>query len=485
MGLSGAIFGVDPVQAQRQQAYSDAFRQQKIQETMAASNNIHKSIALLLDPNTMQPLPGKEADVAQLRTQLGQLDGYVKNLYNPKFDPQTGAITEDPIHKLTDKLHLTHAPAQPYTDYAGAPQPKPVSPGTVTTPVNKTAGQQLSDLQDITARFSAAAPDNPYLIHKRQQVQAGATPEQAQQSLEISMGIEPKATADKSSENWQRFDAKLPDGRQVTLMQNTKDGRITDLAGKPVADDLLSGAQLVPKTPPRPKTQYDQQKEEFAKSLGKTVDQLTWPEEQEFIKKRNPFGSARLGIAYEQLKLTRLMDELKQNDSDFKAFETINKQLSPLEKIQTAAANADQYTANPSGPGDVALVFAFIEATKPSSGFRFTETERKWILGSRGIVDGAMTRIQQGFTGETLAPEQRAQMTQIIKTAGSQVQQESNKLLQSAAQFKPKAAAAASTEVNGKKRVSLKKAMALPQNKGKSEAQVRADIESHNYEVAP
>src|SRR6185503_16850920 len=102
--LSGAVLGVDPQKYQQEQTLNQGYRQQKIADTMAASNNLHKSIALLLDPNTMQPLPGKEQQVADLRNQLGQLEGYVKNLYNPKFDPQTGAVAEDPLHKFTDKL---------------------------------------------------------------------------------------------------------------------------------------------------------------------------------------------------------------------------------------------------------------------------------------------------------------------------------------------------------------------------------------------
>src|SRR5216117_406943 len=113
-GVAGAVgdtAGVQRIQDQRnrQQAFSDTFRQQKIADTMAASNELHKHLALLLDPKTLNALPGEENNVAQLRTQLGQLDGYVKNLYNPNFDPQKGAITEAPLHKLGDLLHMTKA----------------------------------------------------------------------------------------------------------------------------------------------------------------------------------------------------------------------------------------------------------------------------------------------------------------------------------------------------------------------------------------
>jgi hypothetical protein len=424
---------------QHNQALSDAYRQQKIQDTMAASNNLHKSIALLLDPDTMQPLPGKEQQVSQLRTQLGQLDGYVKNLYNPKFDPQKGMVTEDPLHKVTDFLHLTKPPAQPYTDYTGAPSvTAPVTPGTVTTPVNKTAGQQLSDLQDITARFTSTPSDNPLLTKKKQELQAGASPDEAQQALRVAMGIEAKPTIDKAT----KYQPQLTETTDPKTGQKHYYRVPMEEGAKPEEVDF-GGQVVTPKTSIRPKTQYDQQKEEYAHSLGKDVSQLTWPEEQKFIKDRNPLGTAHLGISYELMKVAQASQQLKENDSDFKAFQGILKDLSPFEKIQTAANRADTYVTTPSAPGDVALTFAFIEATKSSSGFRFTETERKWIVGARGVIDGIATKINQGFTGETLAPDQRIQMAQIIKTAAKQSQGDANNLLHGAAQFKPKAAAAA------------------------------------------
>ena len=494
--LSGAVLGVDPQKYQQEQTLNQGYRQQKIADTMAASNNLHKSIALLLDPNTMQPLPGKEQQVADLRNQLGQLEGYVKNLYNPKFDPQTGAVAEDPLHKLTDKLHLTKPPVQPYTD-SGAPQSNPAA---VTTPVNKTAGQQLSDLKNIVSQSQDTAPLTDEAA-KRQQVQAnidnvrtllkkyGATDDTIQSVTEGMLGGA-KPSAEKPPKYFSQL-ATTTDkaGKTHAYRVPMEEGSKAEEVTFPEDQNFNN-----PKASVRPKSQYDQQKEEFAKSLGKTADQLTWPEEQEFIKKRNPFGDARLGISYALLKVAQANQALKENDSDFKAFQGIQKDLTPFEKINTAASNADTYVTSPSAPGDVALTFAFIEATKPSSGFRFTETERKWIIGTRGLIDGVATKINQGFTGETLSPDQRLQMAQIIKSAANQSQKDANKLLQGAGQFKPKAAAAAAgnTPSNGtqsstqtKKKVSLKKAMALPQNAGKSEADVRKDIESHNYEVAP
>src|SRR5215469_11271879 len=91
----------------RRQKFADSQRQAEIQKYMGVSNNIHKHLALLMNPDTMTPLPGKEQEVASLQQNLSQVDAYVKNLYNPGFDFNKGAMVESPIHKLGDKLHLT------------------------------------------------------------------------------------------------------------------------------------------------------------------------------------------------------------------------------------------------------------------------------------------------------------------------------------------------------------------------------------------
>lgn len=102
-------------QRERQQAFGDDFRKQQITQYMQVGNNIHKQIALLLNPDTMQPLPGKEQQVATLRQNMTDVDAYIKKLYDPNFNPLPQG--EDPLHKLTDKLHLTHKPqAKPSPD---------------------------------------------------------------------------------------------------------------------------------------------------------------------------------------------------------------------------------------------------------------------------------------------------------------------------------------------------------------------------------
>lgn len=164
-GIAGAIIGVDPEQQQRKRQLADAQRQNEITKYMGVSNNIHKHLALLMNPDTMQPLPGKEQEVAGLRQNLQQVDAYVKNLYNPQFDVTKGAMTESPIHRLGDILHVTKQPAS-----------------------TKPVGEQIKDLKDIGDKFAT----EPSLLN----------PDEQRKAARINAKLEPAAAPEKpESEN--------------------------------------------------------------------------------------------------------------------------------------------------------------------------------------------------------------------------------------------------------------------------------------------
>jgi hypothetical protein len=105
------------------------------------------------------------------------------------------------------------------------------------------------------------------------------------------------------------------------------------------------------------------------------------------------------------------------------------------------AERADEYVNKPTGAGDIALTLAFVDAIKPGTGFRFTDTERKWMVAeSRGVIDGALAKINQGYTGQTLTPEQRVNERNIIKQAAAQADQQRNKTLSGFGQINPRVA---------------------------------------------
>lgn len=119
----------------RKKSLSDEERTRQKGMFEAASHNIQKHVALLLNPDTMQPMPGKEAQVAQLRGEMNRINEHLTKFSDPNFNPQTGMVNEDPIHKLTDKLHLTKPPAQ-----------------------NVTAAQQMQDLKGIQQKYAEEPP---------------------------------------------------------------------------------------------------------------------------------------------------------------------------------------------------------------------------------------------------------------------------------------------------------------------------------------
>jgi hypothetical protein len=139
------------------------------------------------------------------------------------------------------------------------------------------------------------------------------------------------------------------------------------------------------------------------------------------------------------------------------------------------------------------LTLAFFDAIK-TTGVRFTKQEQDFIIGSRGVVDGAQAKLDGGFSGTLYGPpgsEQRALIAGIVKKAGQQAQKQQGTVVRGAGAFKPRVAAAiagagsntSSTPSKGAR--SLKQAMALPINKGKTAQQVTDDLKLHGYEVKP
>jgi hypothetical protein len=92
---------------QRRQQFSDTGRNQQIQQYMGIANNIQKHLALNLDPDTMQPIKGKEQQVQQMRTDLQKTNDLVKNLYNPQFQLPAGVDDLQKYLAMPDKQILT------------------------------------------------------------------------------------------------------------------------------------------------------------------------------------------------------------------------------------------------------------------------------------------------------------------------------------------------------------------------------------------
>jgi hypothetical protein len=166
---------------------------------------------------------------------------------------------------------------------------------------------------------------------------------------------------------------------------------------------------------------------------------LTFDQERDFVKQmalaRNPFGQAHLDIAEKGLNL-------REQESGFKDFLALQKQLTPIERVISTASEAPGYVSNPTGPGDVALTLAFFDAIK-TTGVRFTKQEQDFIVGSRGFMEGMQAKFNHGFEGTVFSPDQRKLIAGIVKKAGDTAAQQKNTLVGGAKSFNPKAAAAA------------------------------------------
>jgi hypothetical protein len=215
----------------RKQEWSDERRRATIGQYMGVANNLQKSLALLLNPDTMQPMPGKEQQVAQIRQQLGEVDSYIRNLYNPSFNLDTGKVYEDPLHKLAVKLHLAKPPAQ-----------------------NATAGEQIRALRAIQERYGELPPSidtaeqhrtrEQEIEWTRQELKKYGASDDVIKGVTAAMLGSYKPTAPK--QQWDLLQGTA-NGKQVSWLKDKHSGEITDLAGDPVPSDLLQAFAPNPK----------------------------------------------------------------------------------------------------------------------------------------------------------------------------------------------------------------------------------------------
>ena len=271
-------------------------------------------------------------------------------------------------------------------------------------------------------------------------------------------------------------------------------------------DQLKQGISEISK-PKFKQSAEEVNKEIFARTIGKPVNQWTakdltrYENMQGYAK--NPIGVGNLAVNNRRNQLMERSIDNAQSRSDLAGFQAINKTIEPYVKIGERAKNAEENTKKPSGPGDFEQMMTFVEATKPSSGFRFSDTEKRTIEQTRGLMDAAQSSVDKVRLGTFFGPEQREMMNNIIQTAAEQSNDRMNQILDSVNTLAPRVGGAVTPRsakdlkegapkrggknapATGGKKHSLKAAMALPFNHGKTEVQVRADLVGRGYEVLP
>jgi len=170
---------------------------------------------------------------------------------------------------------------------------------------------------------------------------------------------------------------------------------------------------LATRAEPRPFSPEEQYITAKQKELGR---ELNSKELKEAHEKFQPYGAQRIQI------LLAGLDERKKQDL-LTDVDRLEKRIQPYEHLLRITSELPGYVQNPSGPGDLSLLNAFVEATKPERGFRWTQQEVTMITGARGWVQGAAARIQQGYEGVLFGPQgsdQRRIMSEIVAKAASQ-----------------------------------------------------------------
>lgn len=98
----------------------------------------------------------------------------------------------------------------------------------------------------------------------------------------------------------------------------------------------------------------------------------------------------------------------------------LDKQKKDYTNIIDRASKADLAAQEPTGPGDYQILMSFVEATKPSSGFRFTEAEKKMITDAVSLAGKVNADYDHYVQGTFFSPEQRQQLLDIIHNAATQ-----------------------------------------------------------------
>jgi hypothetical protein len=150
---------------------------------------------------------------------------------------------------------------------------------------------------------------------------------------------------------------------------------------------------------------------------------FTW--QQEYQKQM--LGLRRLQIQ-EMAALRAQAAAQAKSRGIFSEFQSAEKTLAPLNMIIDTSRRVQGDISTPTGPGDVELMFAFVTATKPAAGFRFTNTEMNLIQTARGWAQGAQARIQGGYSGILFSPSQRRFMADIVDKSAKQARENRSKM---------------------------------------------------------
>jgi hypothetical protein len=101
----------------------------------------------------------------------------------------------------------------------------------------------------------------------------------------------------------------------------------------------------------------------------------------------------------------------------------------------SAADQAHQYAVQNTAPGDAALLLKYVDAVKPTKGFRLTNTELNMFSHTRGMLGDVQALGQKLDNGQMLTPDQKRNMLAIVDLSAAHAKQMKASLMQKYSQY--------------------------------------------------
>jgi hypothetical protein len=362
--------------------------------------------------------------------------------------------------------------------------------------------QPVNNLPSVAA-MTAGAP-----MSKEDQEFAGFSPEDKNKAMRIRAGLDPRATTEKPDpENWTVVTGVTSDGKPFTFQHNSKNHESLTLDGKPIPPEQLQGFTVPPKGSAGPRVgtlgeflinaygphptavQEAQGRALWAQAnAGTTVGEhvVMVPQVDGSIKPVTVVTTSHkeFGTGGAPTKPTKAAGEQKKDLQNMtkksaagvasvgdavggKRTTAQNKADNDFVEATKLASVADQVAQKPDDAINQKRLAVSLE--RASAG-RFTTQALDYIIKA-----GWGNTIEQWANNPSTGALPRDVMRQLVDGAHENLK--AAKAARDAAFGE-----SGSSGTTGKKH-SLKKAMALPINQGKSADEVRTDLKNHGYEV--
>jgi hypothetical protein len=498
-GLSsaaGSAQGVGTIEQrkQRRQALSDAELEAQTQQILGDVQGLHERRSRL-DPNS----PTYQQDLQTIDQALHDARQVFTDLYHPQNNPgaleKFGGFLKSHLGKRKGQAPATPAAAR------------------------QSIEQRMAGIESA-AYAPQAGPDafaQANALFKRS-TGRDMTPEEREQWVYKQTGI-PQAKAE--AENWVPTNVTLADGREMTLQRNSKDGRWTYLDGSEVPKELLAGATVKSKAQEKPPTSTQLTIESYENAFDpprKWADMS--PEQKAFFPRWKAMQTAAESTGQYIMAVPQPNGGIQAVTVQRTGGKTFPGATPPGLRVPGAPSATAPRTPGearsritpPAGAGIIAKggiiggrltapqaaaqkevdeavkldSIANQVAQKPddainqkrlavalerTSAGRFTTQALDYIIKA-----GWGNTIEQWANNPTTGALPRDVLRQLVDGA--------HQNLVAAKRARDEAFGGA-TGGDGKKRVSIRQAMHLPQNRGKTKDQIKADIESHGYEAVP